>query len=168
MVMSDTAREPEADPRSASISVYLAGPVGYSSDNGTGWREEIENDYGDQFTFRNPLAKYNIPADNLSLVEGVSDPNNKKTVGVDEIVKGDKQLLEGSDAVLVGYEPVRSIGTPMEVMWAYERGHPIALWPIEGTWMSELSPWYRYHIDHFGSLASCLQFISQEVDPDDT
>ncbi|AAM88748.1 hypothetical protein PhiCh1p75 [Natrialba phage PhiCh1] len=164
--MSDAAREIEAEPRSASISVYLAGPVGHSEDAGMGWREDLEAEYADGFAFNNPLSKYNVPADNLSVVDGVSDADNDETVGVDEIVRGDKQLLEGSDAVLVGYEPVRSIGTPMEVMWAYERDYPIALWPIHGAWESNLSPWYRYHIGHIGPVESCLAYFSEEVDPD--
>ena len=126
-------------------AVYLAGPVAHLEDGGAGWRVEIADDYGDKFDFKDPLAKYNVSLDDLQVVEGVSDPNIDDTVGIDEIVLEDKRLLIQSDAVLVGYSAVRSIGTPMEVMWAHERDYPIVLWIRDDTYLTDLSPWYRYH-----------------------
>ena len=126
-------------------AVYLAGPVGHLEDGGAGWREEIADDYGDTFDFKDPLEKYNVPLDDLQVVEGVSDPDIDDTVGIDEIVLEDKRLLIQSDAVLVGYSAVRSIGTPMEVMWAYERDYPIVLWIRDDTYVKDVSPWYRHH-----------------------
>lgn len=125
--------------------VYLAGPVANVQDGGAGWRDEVQEYFGDEYAFRDPLSKYNIPADQLDVVDGTSNPENRETVGVDEIVEGDKQLLEESDGVLVGYSAVRSIGTPMEVMWARERDYPVAIWVRDDTEFDELSPWYRYH-----------------------
>ena len=56
-------------------------------------------------------------------------------------------MLRESDGVLVGYSRERQIGTPMEVMWAFEHGTPVVVWIRDETLYSELSPWYRYHAD---------------------
>jgi nucleoside 2-deoxyribosyltransferase len=126
-------------------TVYLAGPVAHADGGGAGWRETIQQFYGDEYDFRDPLSKYNVPADDLTLVEGRSHPDTPETVGTREIVEDDKTLLKESDAVLVGYSAVRSVGTPMEVMWAFERAYPIAVWVRDETPIADLSPWYRFH-----------------------
>lgn len=126
-------------------TIYLAGPVGAVEDGGAGWREEVADFFADEYDFRDPLAKYNVPADDLTVVEGHSDPEDPATVGVDELVEADKTLLRESDGVLVGYTAVQSIGTPMEVMWAREREYPVAVWVRDETPLDDLSPWYRYH-----------------------
>lgn len=126
-------------------TVYLAGPVGAYDDGGAEWRNEVTESFGDEYDFRDPLSKYNAPARNLELVDGHSNPDNPVTVGIAELVESDKELLSESDGVLVGYTAVRSIGTPMEVMWAHERDYPIAIWVRDDTEFDDLSPWYQYH-----------------------
>lgn len=126
-------------------TIYLAGPVAHAPDGGAEWREDLIDRFGDRYEFRNPLERFNVPADDLTVVPGVSNPDNPETVGVDEIVEGDKQLLDESDGVLVGYTDVRSDGSSMEVMWAREREYPVALWVRDDTDFEALSPWYRYH-----------------------
>jgi hypothetical protein len=128
-------------------TVYLAGPVAAYDDGGAGWRADIEQTYGDRCEFKNPLDKYNVPVDDLFIVDGVSRLADENTVGVHELVERDKSLLTASDGVLVGYSDVQSIGTPMEVMWAYERDYPIALWVRDATAKSAVSPWYLHHAD---------------------
>ena len=128
--------------------IYLAGPVRNLEDGGAGWRVAIEERYGEQYDFRNPLDKYNVPAEDLTVVSGRSDPEDESTVGTTEIVEGDKELLRESDAVLVGHHDVQQIGTPMEVMWAYDRGYPIALVSYDVIDMADLSPWYREHVGY--------------------
>jgi hypothetical protein len=125
--------------------IYLAGPVAATDDGGAGWREAISEEYGADYGFHNPLDKYNVPVDTLEVVDGTSDPDTGHTVGVDELVAGDKKLLRESDGVLVGYVDVHSVGTPMEVMWARERDYPVALWIRDDTAFDGLSPWYRHH-----------------------
>jgi len=56
-------------------------------------------------------------------------------------------MLRESDGVLVGYSRERQIGTPMEVMWAFERDVPVVIWIRDETLHSDLSPWYRFHVD---------------------
>lgn len=115
-------------------------------DGGASWREDVEAYCGDAIDTRNPLSKYNIPVEQLTVVDGDSG-NDDRTVSVSEIVENDKRLISESDGLLVGYSAVRSIGTPMEVMWAYERDMPVVLWSRDYTSRSQLSPWYRYHVD---------------------
>lgn len=128
--------------------VYLAGPVRNDVDGGAVWRDDVIEVYSDGVEFVNPLDKYNVPVEGLSVVGGDSEESNSDTVGVNEIVEGDKEMLEMCDAVLVGYSNVQSIGTPMEVMWAYERDYPVGIW-IRDPQMNpeDLSPWYQYHAD---------------------
>jgi nucleoside 2-deoxyribosyltransferase len=126
-------------------TVYLAGPVMSYADGGASWRESVKRAFGDEYDLRDPLAKYNVSAQELEVVDGRSDPAVEETVGVDEIVEGDMQLLDESEGVLVGYTQVRSTGTPMEVMYARERGMPVAVWVRDDTDFEDLSPWYRYH-----------------------
>jgi len=137
-----------------TTTIYLAGPVANADDGGAAWRERLEEQYGHDggVEFLNPLDKYNAPADDLTIVEGVSDPDDDETVGDDEIVRSDKQLILGADAVLVGYEAVHSVGTPMEVMYAHEREMPVALWIRDETVPPELSPWHRHH-------AGCITYL---------
>jgi len=143
-------------------TVYLAGPVMSMDDGGAGWREDVEAYCGEALETRNPLSKYNIPVGDLQVVDSANHGGDN-TVSVEEIVEGDKELLRQSDAVLVGYSAVRSIGTPMEVMWARERDMPVALWIRDGTAVDELSPWYRYHATAMtNSLPLALDQLDRE------
>jgi len=87
-------------------------------------------------------------------------------VSVTELVETDKDLLRESDGVLVGYSAVRSVGTPMEVMWAYERDYPVAVWLRDNTSYDDLSPWYRYHatgvMQHESAALSHLGYLPDE------
>jgi len=130
-----------------TTTIYLAGPVANVEDGGAAWRERLTEEYqhDTSIEFLDPLAKYNAPADDLRIIDGVSDADDEETVGADEIVRSDKQLILGSDALLVGYEAVQSVGTPMEVMFAHARDIPIAVWIRDETLREKLSPWYRHH-----------------------
>lgn len=129
--------------------IYLAGPVRERFEGGRLWREEMIEDWSHRFEFCNPLDKYNVSTENLIVVPGVSDYRESDTVGVSEIVEGDKEMMTTSDAILVGYTAVESIGTPMEVMWAAERDYPVVVWIQDSEiGLEDMSPWYRYHADH--------------------
>lgn len=157
---------PETD-----ATIYLAGPVAEAPDSGSGWREMIIEEFGETVDFANPLSKYDVPAESLDIMPGTTDESDT-TVGVDEIVESDKQMLANSDALFVGYSDVKSIGTPMEVMWAFERDIPVCLWVRDGTPYDDLSPWYRYHVSmavnspKLGLYNLCAG-INSKQDPDD-
>lgn len=148
----------------SDVTIYLAGPVGHAPDGGSGWREDLVEYWGDEYDFRNPLAQYNVIADELAIVDGYSNPENPETVGRDEIVESDKEFLRESDGVLVGYTAVRSIGTPMEVMWSYERDYPVVLWVRDDTDFDAISPWYHYHTTAMTTAAGMgLRHIERQV-----
>lgn len=151
-------------------TVYLAGPVAHADAAGEPWRRRVMSTFDDRFDFENPLDKYNVPADNLTIVPGHASRTAQENgrVGVADIVEGDKTKLLASDAVLVGYDPVRSVGTPMEVMWAYMHHYPVALWIRDGhADMDALSPWYRYHVDAVSASAEdALAAIEAELSDD--
>lgn len=146
-------------------TIYLAGPVAAYSDGGAAWRDHVKAKFGDEFDFRDPLSKYNVPAEDLEVVEGRSSAHDDTTVGVSEIVERDKRMIDESDGVLVGYTAVRSVGTPMEVMFAREREMPVAIWLRDDTDEEALSPWYRYHstaiTDH---AVLALQHVDAQAD----
>ena len=125
-------------------TIYLAGPVANVEDGGSQWRNELVESYPNS-DFNNPLDKYNAPAEDLTIVTKPARGDTEVTHT--EIVEGDKELLRESNAVLVGYTDVLSTGTPMEVMWAYERNYPITIWLRDGSILPDLSPWYQYHAD---------------------
>jgi nucleoside 2-deoxyribosyltransferase len=140
-----------------TTTIYLAGPVQHAPRGGAGWRETIIERYeGGEYEFLNPLSKYNVPLEALDVVAD-PDPADPETVGVRELVERDKGLIRDADGVLIGYSPRRSIGTPMEVMYAYAREIPTALWVRDDTDIEALSPWYRYHTDYVaGDVGACL------------
>lgn len=141
--------------------VYLAGPVQHADDGGSGWRDYVLEEFGGQFNFRNPLSKYDVPTDDLDVVPGESDPSDPTTVGTREIVTEDKRLLAEADAILVGWEDVQSIGTPMEVYHGAQNDHAVAIWNRYGA---DLSPWFLEHVDHVSvELHTCLNALHEEV-----
>jgi len=123
--------------------VYLSGPVAAYDDGGREWREWVQDQFPD-VQFKDPLSKYNVPVEELTITS--TETPFEGEVSVDVLVGSDKDLLRVSDAVLVGYTDVKSVGTPMEVMWARERDYPVALWVRDDTPVDELSPWYRHHV----------------------
>lgn len=58
-----------------------------------------------------------------------------------EIVELDKQDIDGCDFILVNYDKP-SVGTAMEILYAWERKKPVITVCKEGT---SISPWLRYH-----------------------
>ena len=147
-----------------TTTVYLAGPVQHAPRGGAGWRETVIDRYaGGEYAFLNPLSKYNVPVDNLNVVAD-PDPADPQTVGVRELVERDKGLIQDADAVLVGYADMKSIGTPMEVMYAFDRDVPVALWLRDDTDIEALSPWYRYHADYIETdVGACLARLNRLV-----
>lgn len=96
---------------------YLAGPIANVTDGGHTWREYIEENYKG-VTWRNPLNKYDVPGTEVKIVEGVQKSAEEKgVVTVSELVEADKDMINESDGMLVGWSKVPSVGTPMEVMY---------------------------------------------------
>lgn len=140
-----------------SNNVYLAGAIRNDPD-AVDWRNEIKRRYRDNpsFNFLDPLDKYDIPKQDLTVVEGYSNPEDEGTVGVFDIVETDKTFIRRSDAVIVGYKDVSMVGTPMEVMYTYtwsrntdrkDSPTPIYGLSLDGSDPRQESVWWDYHLD---------------------
>jgi len=146
-------------------TLYLAGPVQHADDHGVGWRETV-TELVNSFETANPLDKYNIPVEDLTIVRGDADASGDNEIHARTIIKNDKRLIREADAILVGYEDVQMTGTPMEVCWCDEvcPETPIVVWMRDQTSRDELSPWWE-HADAFErSLTSALWQLRQRTD----
>lgn len=108
--------------------VYLAGPIAGTNDQqANDWRQRV----------RTVLDARGI---------GVLDPmardfRGKEIENVADIVEGDKRDIEQSDVVVANCWQT-SVGTSMEIIYAWERRKPVLVIVPEGK---PVSPWYRYH-----------------------
>jgi len=127
--------------------IYLAGPIKHAVKAGRPWRIRIQSRFMDT-EFWNPLDEVDATVD---------------TVNAEEIVTADKRGVQESDGVLVGYTDTKQIGTPMEVMYAYERDKPVAIWLRNDTNPEELSAWYRHHCFISPNSADCVDYIKGEL-----
>lgn len=105
--------------------VYLAGPINGCSDaEAHEWRAAASRILGGRVL--DPMAR---------------DYRGSEDTNVRDIVEGDKADIDACAAVLA-YCPRPSVGTSMEVLYAYERGIPVVVVVPEGA---SVSPWLRYH-----------------------
>ena len=106
--------------------VYLAGPINGCTDaECKGWREYVKAYLGEENTL-DPMRR---------------DYRGKEMECIDEIVEGDKKDIDMCTHILVNYDRP-SVGTAMEILYAWERKkHIIVVSPL-GT---KLSPWLIYH-----------------------
>jgi nucleoside 2-deoxyribosyltransferase len=117
------------------MKVYLCGPINGCTDaEATNWRERI---------------KEHFPA---AIDPMVRDYRGRETFDYREIVDLDKRDVRNADVVLVNYSKP-SVGTSMEVFYAWTLGTPVVVWCEEGT---SISPWLRYH-------ATCFVYSLAEV-----
>ena len=144
-------------------TLYLAGPVAHVDDHGVGWRETVAES-AHSFETANPLDKYNVGLDDLAIVHH-RPPLEEGEITPAQIVDNDKRLIDESDAVLVGYEAVQSVGTPMEVMYAYDTLKPVVLWIRDDTDPEALSPWWHHHVSAIEeSLTSALWQLRERTE----
>jgi nucleoside 2-deoxyribosyltransferase len=103
--------------------VYLCGPINGCTDaECKDWREEAKH----HFSIIDPMAR---------------DYRGKESESYREIVDLDKLDIRNSDALLVNYVKP-SVGTSMEVFYAWTLGKPVLVMCDPGA---VLSPWLRYH-----------------------
>jgi nucleoside 2-deoxyribosyltransferase len=105
-------------------AVYLAGPI-----NGCSYREM--HDWRDDMTRR--LNGHTV-----------LDPSRRLHLDPADVVEADKTEIDASD-ILIAYCPKPTVGTSMEVLYAWERGKHVILYLPEGA---RVSPWLRYHAHH--------------------
>jgi len=106
------------------MRVYLCGPInGCTDEECNDWREEITKSFPDAI---NPMIR---------------DYRGKEAESYREIVDLDKRDVRNADCILVNYSKP-SVGTSMEVFYAWSLGIPVIVWRAPGA---SISPWLRYH-----------------------
>jgi nucleoside 2-deoxyribosyltransferase len=105
-------------------TVYLCGPIfGCTDHECKDWREAVK----DRLPYTlDPMRR---------------DYRGKEDESVNEIVELDKRDVEAADIVLVNYDKP-SVGTSMEVLWAWLKETPVIVVCKPET---VVSPWMRYH-----------------------
>lgn len=112
-------------------AIYLAGPVMEPEDSGSAWRDRVKTRTAVKWI--DPLDKYSAEDD--------------ESLSPSQIVRLDKVAIEQSHAVLVGWKRQPSVGTPMEIMYAYMLDIPVVVWVRTDRSETTLSPWIRHHAD---------------------
>jgi len=106
------------------MKVYLCGPINGCTDaEAINWRE---------------TAKAVFPK---AIDPMVRDYRGREHFDYREIVDLDKRDVRNADAILVNYSKP-SVGTSMEVHYAWTLGKPVIVWCSESA---VISPWLRYH-----------------------
>lgn len=125
-------------------TIYLCGPInGCTDEECKDWREAV---------------KARWPKDTLDPMR--RDYRGKEDESVNEIVEWDKIDITNSDVILVNYEEP-SVGTSMEMLFAWERGKLVVVVAKRGA---SLSPWLRYHSHRiFHSFEEAIIWIADET-----
>lgn len=121
------------------MKVYLAGPInGCTDEECKDWREAAKRILPDTL---DPMTR---------------DYRGREDECFAEIVELDKEDILQAGLVLVNYDKP-SVGTSMEILYAWERGIPVILVARAD---SKLSPWLRYHVSRifhsFEDAFACL------------
>lgn len=112
------------------MKVYLAGPIyGCGDADCKDWRAAARAALDARgITYRDPMDRdYRGREHEPGIAE--------------EIVLGDKRDIIDCDALLVYFDHP-SVGTSMEVLFAYDNARPVVVWNTTGR---ALSPWLTYH-----------------------
>lgn len=107
------------------MKIYLCGPInGCTDDDAASWREWFKRN--DDLQCVDPMRR---------------DYRGGELENYREIVELDKIDIQNSDAIVVMYKH-QSVGTSMEILFAWSIGKPVILIDeCSGT----ISPWLRYH-----------------------
>lgn len=119
------------------MKIYLCGPINGCTDaEANNWRTEVKN----VFLSENCIDPM------------VRDYRGKEALAYREIVDLDKRDVKASDVILVNYDKP-SVGTAMEVFYAWDMGKPVIVWCRADA---VISPWLRYH-------STCFVHSMEEV-----
>lgn len=110
------------------IKPYLCGPInGCTDSEAMDWRHDISLHFPESI---DPMVR---------------DYRGREHEDYREIVDLDKRDVRNCDVVLVNYVKP-SVGTSMEVFYAWTIGKPVIVWCAEDA---SISPWLRYHSTTF-------------------
>lgn len=134
------------------MKIYLCGPINGCTDaEAKDWRNSIQTEWGwlNRFNHKwiDPMRR---------------DYRGKELENVREIVELDKIDVASSDIVLVNFDKP-SVGTSMEILFAWQLGKRIITVIAPGT---TPSPWLIYHSTHvvhsFYDAARLIEKASHE------
>lgn len=109
------------------MKIYLCGPInGCSDDQAMTWREWFKGNGKANWIFVDPTKR---------------DYRGKEAEDYREIVDMDKLDVRSVDVLVVMYTQP-SVGTAMEVFYAWTIGKPVVVIDESGK---PISPWLRYH-----------------------
>jgi nucleoside 2-deoxyribosyltransferase len=122
-------------------TVYLCGPInGCTDEECKDWRELVKSKWAGATL--DPMRR---------------DYRGKEDESVKQIVEFDKIDIMNSDIVLVSYDKP-SVGTSMEILYAFERGKFVIIVADRNT---RISPWLRYHSHAIvRSFAEALEMVA--------
>lgn len=113
------------------MKIYLAGPInGCTDSEAKNWREEVKKLHYDCL---DPMDR---------------DYRGKEEINVKQLVEDDKADIDSADALLVWFDRP-SVGTSMEILYAWEQGKIILT--INAS-SKPLSPWIIYHSNNVMDL----------------
>lgn len=119
--------------------VYLCGPIlGCSDEECKDWREAAKKVLSHTL---DPMRR---------------DYRGREQESYKEIVEQDKADIDQADALLVNYDRP-SVGTSMEILYAWQQGKPVYVVTKPET---VISPWLRYHAEILYSFASAFERLS--------
>lgn len=109
-------------------TIYLAGPINGCTDaEALDWRRDL--------TRRLEQLGHTV------ISPMVRDYRGQENANVNVIVSGDKADID-SCTHLIAYCPKPSVGTSMEVLYAWERGRRVIIYAPP---QAPISPWLQYH-----------------------
>lgn len=133
--------------------VYLSGAISNAPDHGVEWREDVKNQVSDFVEPCDPIDFHDF------------DPKEDPTVTDHDLVRKDKLEIADSDILFVNWQSnVQKVGTPMEIMYAYNLGVPVIVWHSDCV-HEDLSPWIRHHASFmFERLEDAIEMVENHED----
>lgn len=125
-------------------TIYLAGPINGCTDaECKDWRNAVKSMLP-QHRFLDPMSR---------------DYRGKEAANVEEIVVNDKQDILNCD-ILFAYYTKPSVGTSMEILFAWENGIEVVLVNASGN--ENISPWLLYHANVHKTLEDAVRYIADK------
>lgn len=126
------------------MRLYLAGAImGCTDEECKDWREYVKSLVGEENTL-DPMRR---------------DYRGRELDCIDEIVEGDKVDIDISTHLLVQFDKP-SVGTSMEILYAWERKKPVVVVTSQGI---KLSPWLIYHSNKvYYSFKEAIDYIIKQ------
>lgn len=113
------------------MTVYLAGAIEYTDDEGRSWREEYQKEFakmGIEAWIPNDLnLEHELTMEQWKVLKARDDLKEFKTEFRKRIIKPDIQAVDDADIIVVRWDGEQTTGTAHEVGRAYLRGQMIYL-----------------------------------------